>query len=99
MLCSRPIDSKRHSRAVAREEFQEMLAHPVVKGTQGPILILANKMDLPKSMPHQEIADALDLAVSASNHSWKIMHCCGLSAEGVREGWDWLVEQMKRRSG
>lgn len=75
-----------------------MVAHSAIKASHVPILVLANKMDLPKSMPHQEIADALDLAGSAFNHAWKVMHCCGLSAEGVQEGWAWLVDQMKRTS-
>lgn len=75
-----------------------MLAHDAIKASRVPILILANKMDLPKSMPHQEIAEALDLVGTAFNHAWKVMHCCGLTAEGVPLGWDWLVEQMKRKS-
>lgn len=76
-----------------------MVEHTAIKASRVPILILANKMDLPKSMPHQTIAEALDLTGSALNHAWKVMHCCGLTAAGVREGWDWLVDQMKRGNG
>lgn len=75
-----------------------MVEHRALQASKPPILILANKMDLPKSMPHQSIAEALDLAGTAFNHAWKVMHCCGLTAEGVQDGWDWLVDQMKRRS-
>lgn len=84
---------------MAREEFQEMVEHSSIKASRAPILILANKMDLPKSMPHQAIAEGLDLTGCVLNHAWKVMHCCGLTGEGVQDGWNWLVDQLKRKAG
>lgn len=79
---------------MSRDELEGMLAHKAFDGKPVPILFLANKMDLPHSMPHQGIADVMGLTQVAFHHTWKIMHCCGLTGEGVREGWDWLTQQM-----
>jgi signal recognition particle receptor subunit beta len=83
-------------RAVSKEELGEMLSHKAFESTSVPILFLANKMDLPHSMPHQSIAEAMKLPELAFQHRWKIMHCCGLTGEGVREGWDWLTQQLSQ---
>jgi ADP-ribosylation factor-like protein 6 len=82
-------------RAVAKEEMQEMLAHEALK-RNAPLLILASKMDLPKSMSHQALAEGMDLASISPNHAWRVMHCCGLTGEGVHEAWDWLLDQLAR---
>lgn len=82
-------------RAVAKEELNEMLSHHALR-SHAPLLVLANKMDLPKSLNHQALAEAMDLASIPINHAWKVMHCCGITGEGVNEGWEWLVEQLKR---
>jgi signal recognition particle receptor subunit beta len=75
-----------------------MLAHPVFKSRCAPILFLANKMDLPHSMAHQAIAENMGLTEIAHQHTWKIMRCCGITGEGVQEGWDWLVQQLSQTS-
>ena len=58
-----------------------------------PILILANKSDLPNSKSDSEIAEYLDL-VSLKHHEWSIIWCCGLTGEGLNEGIEWLVEKL-----
>jgi hypothetical protein len=58
--------------------------------------VLANKMDLPKSLNHQALVEAMHLTSIPTDHAWKVMHCCGITGEGVSEGWDWLVDQLNR---
>ena len=76
-----------------------MLEHKAFEGRPVPILFLANKADLPHSMPHRNIAEALNLADVAFHHTWTIMHCCGLTGDGVRAGWDWLAQQLGQTHG
>lgn len=73
--------------------MMEMLAHSSLR-SHVPLLILANKMDLPKSMSHQALAEAMELTSISTEHAWKVMHCCGITGEGVTEGWDWLVDRL-----
>jgi signal recognition particle receptor subunit beta len=86
-------------RAVCKEELQELLSHSTVKRRAVPILVLANKMDLPSSKQREELSIALDLGHLASLHCWKIIHCCGLTGEGINAGWEWLTAQMAKVKG
>jgi signal recognition particle receptor subunit beta len=86
-------------RAVSKEELEEMLAHAALQHKSLPILFLANKSDLPQSMSHQAIAERMALPELASQHTWKIMRCCGLTGAGVREGWTWLTAQLASAPG
>ena len=73
-----------------------MLGHASMQHKSLPILVLANKVDLPHSLPAEAVAEQLGLADAAKQHTWKVAHCCGLDGRGVREGWDWLMQQMTR---
>ena len=81
-------------RAVSKEELAELLRHSEFANKTLPILFLANKCDLPHSLSHEAIAEAMQLAELAQQHNWTISKCCGVTGEGVREGWDWLTLQI-----
>lgn len=49
----------------------------------GPLLILANKMDLPAALPAHEIATHLDL-VALQNSSFHIAACSALRNQGIQ---------------
>ncbi|KAF9350778.1 Arf GTPase arf1 [Mortierella sp. NVP85] len=61
---------------------------------QAPLLVYANKQDLDSSMMVAEIRDALDLK-SIKTREWHIQGTSALMNEGLREGLDWLVAQLR----
>ena len=81
-------------RAVCKEELQALLAHPALAHRSVPLLIYANKMDLPHSLSHEQIAEVLGLREAVAQHPWHACRCCGLNGDGVRAGWDWLAAQL-----
>ena len=59
-----------------------------------PILILANKQDLPNALSPEDIWSSLGVQDLAKKKV-KIIKSCGKTAEGVPEGLDWIIEQLK----
>lgn len=55
-----------------------------------PILIYANKQDLPGCMSDSEIIEACDLKPSR-NRNIKLQPCSAISGAGISEGLEWLV--------
>ncbi|KNC49990.1 ADP-ribosylation factor 1 [Thecamonas trahens ATCC 50062] len=70
----------------ARDELNNVLGAPELAGV--PLLIMANKMDLPYALPVSDIAAALGLA--AETRPWYIQATSCLSGDGLYEGLDWL---------
>ncbi|CAB3409173.1 unnamed protein product [Caenorhabditis bovis] len=61
--------------------------------TEVPILVFANKQDLPGSKSAEQIAKALDLT-SIKSHRWFIVGTNAITSEGVYEGLTWLKETL-----
>ncbi|KAJ3660952.1 hypothetical protein Zmor_005378 [Zophobas morio] len=61
-----------------------------------PLLIYANKQDLPGCMTVAEIGEILKLNENKmlAERPWKIQGCCGLTGKGLYEGFDWLAGQF-----
>jgi ADP-ribosylation factor protein 1 len=55
-----------------------------------PLLVLANKQDLPNAMSVAQITDKLGLH-SLSGRKWYIQASCAVSGDGLYEGLDWLT--------
>jgi signal recognition particle receptor subunit beta len=53
-----------------------------------PILVFANKVDLPNGMPVSELTEKL--ALHKLKQDWTIQPCCAVTREGLYEGLDWL---------
>lgn len=70
-----------------------------------PLLVFANKQDLPGAMSEEEIAKGLGLiaeneekgetATQTTSRPWKIQVTCALEGRGLWEGLDWLVKAVK----
>lgn len=72
-----------------------------------PLLVFANKQDLPGAMSEEEIARGLGLiaaegdekettaTTTTTNRPWKIQVTCALEGRGLWEGLDWLVKAVK----
>jgi len=50
-----------------------------------PILVLANKQDLPYAEPVAKVAEMLNLSKLTSNR-WHIQACCASTGDGLLEG-------------
>ena len=58
-----------------------------------PILIFANKSDLPVALPAEEISELLHLN-DIRNHDWHIQACSAILGDGLNEGIDWLCDKI-----
>ena len=59
-----------------------------------PLLIYANKQDLPNAMNAAEITDKLGLH-SLRQRNWYIQSTCATTGDGLYEGLDWLSTSLK----
>merc|ERR1712062_888520 len=92
------IDSNEPTRLTeVREELCSMLKH-LLLDAKVPLLILANKQDLPQSINVNEITMALDLE-SLTDRRWMIQETCAMTGEGLYAGLRWLHQNTKRRRG
>uniref|UniRef100_A0A8B9JKI1 ADP-ribosylation factor 5 n=1 Tax=Astyanax mexicanus TaxID=7994 RepID=A0A8B9JKI1_ASTMX len=60
------------------------------------LLVLANKQDLPNSMPVQEITEKLGLH-TLKGTTWNIQPTCATSGTGLYEGLDWLSDKLSEK--
>lgn len=79
---------------VAKEELDLMVNHPELTGRNIPILVFANKTDVPHSASVGEIKCELELD-RIRNKSCNIIGCIGKSGEGIGEGFEWIAQVMK----
>ncbi|CAL8070228.1 unnamed protein product [Calicophoron daubneyi] len=90
------VDSSDHLRlVVAQDEFEQLIENPAIKKRWVPLLIYANKMDIPGSLLASDVAQSLDLE-KIRDKPWNIVATNGLTGEGVREGVTWLCEKLVR---
>ncbi|CAF3967883.1 unnamed protein product [Rotaria sp. Silwood1] len=59
-----------------------------------PVLILANKQDLPNAMSTSELTDKLDLEKLSCDRKWYIQPTVATQNQGLREGFEWLAETL-----
>ena len=76
----------------ARDEIHRMLTEDELRDV--PLLIYANKQDLPNAMNAAEITDKLGLH-SLRQRNWYIQSTCATTGDGLYEGLDWLSTSLK----
>jgi len=92
------VDSSDRMRiVVSKEELSSMLDHPVLKNRNVPILFFANKIDIKTSINLNDIRKELELE-SIRNKSWHIFECSAHNGNGIENGFEWLVEEIKNNS-
>lgn len=79
---------------VAREELELAVKSDELSQKNVPILILANKNDLPDAIAANKCATLLDLD-HLLKCPWLACSSNGLSGEGINEGFNWLTNQMR----
>mmetsp|Transcript_9901 Transcript_9901/g.30406 ORF Transcript_9901/g.30406 Transcript_9901/m.30406 type:complete len:214 (-) Transcript_9901:46-687(-) len=94
------VDSSDHERMDdTREELQKILDFEELR--TAPLLVLANKQDLPNALPVPELTERLQLH-QLRGRKWFIQPCCLLEGQGLWEGMDWLdgaVKQAREADG
>jgi signal recognition particle receptor subunit beta len=77
----------------ARERLNEVLSSDELVGV--PLIILANKQDLPCALNVSEMTQRLGLN-TLRGRKWYIQACCAGNGEGLYEGLDWLAKEVRR---
>ncbi|XP_072527357.1 ADP-ribosylation factor-like 4Ca [Salminus brasiliensis] len=62
-----------------------------------PLLILANKQDLPGSLSAAEVEQRLDLQDISPGAAYHVQPACAIIGEGLQEGMDKLCEMIVKR--
>lgn len=89
------IDSSDRMRlVVVKDELEILLKHPDLEHKRIPILFYANKMDFVDALSSVKIAAALGLE-KIDDKPWHISSSNAVSGEGLEEGVQWLIEQIR----
>ncbi|XP_064472588.1 ADP-ribosylation factor-like protein 6 [Ornithodoros turicata] len=79
---------------VAKDELDMMLQHKDMKDRALPILFFANKSDLRDALSSVKISQSLGLDL-LKDKSWHICASNALTGEGLREGLEWMSDQIQ----
>ena len=87
------IDSADRDRLeISKQELDLMLSEEELKDV--PVLVLANKQDLPNAMNELEVCNGLGLT-EIKNRKWSLFKVSAVQGSGLQESFQWLVDQMK----
>jgi len=78
-----------------QELWRWVIENPTVKNI--PILLLANKQDLPQAVDAGVIAKALDLHRIEGAISYSILPVSAATGQNIKDGLDWLEERLQER--
>ncbi|XP_047502125.1 ADP-ribosylation factor-like [Penaeus chinensis] len=88
------VDSKACDRLEeARRQLDMVLSNDEISGI--PLLVLANKHDLPGATSADLICEALTLR--HQNRPWHIQPTSAVTSQGIDEGMDWLLIELTRK--
>ncbi|EHH21784.1 hypothetical protein EGK_04923, partial [Macaca mulatta] len=79
----------------AKTELHKVTKFAENQGT--PLLVIANKQDLPKSLPVAEIEKQLALHELIPATTYHVQPACAIIGEGLTEGMDKLYEMILKR--
>ncbi|MHA2362740.1 MAG: ADP-ribosylation factor family protein [Candidatus Hodarchaeales archaeon] len=83
-----------------QEEFKKLLDHPSLKENKTPIVVLANKQDIPKCMTSGEIAIDLDLIeYSLIGRSFQVFPTSMVTGEGIDDVLEYLKQTDEKNKG
>ncbi|KQK21417.1 ADP-ribosylation factor-related protein 1 [Brachypodium distachyon] len=77
----------------AKFALEKVLRHEDLKGA--PVLIFANKQDLPGVIPEEELTRHLHLK-ELNERPYMFQAVSAYDGRGIKSGIDWLVEQMEK---
>uniref|UniRef100_A0A3Q2T3T9 ADP-ribosylation factor-like 4Cb n=1 Tax=Fundulus heteroclitus TaxID=8078 RepID=A0A3Q2T3T9_FUNHE len=79
----------------AKTELHKVTKFAENQGT--PLLVIANKQDLPKSLPVADIEKQLALHELTPSTAYHVQPACAIIGEGLHEGMDKLYEMIVKR--
>lgn len=89
------VDSSDRQRVTdCRRELHQLLQEERLLGAS--LLILANKQDLPHSLPVDQVKQLLALD-QITTHHWTVMGCSAFSGDNLIPGIEWLVGDVSSR--
>jgi len=78
--------------ARAADELHKILTDPEMEHC--PVLVFANKQDMPCAMAVPEITEKIGL-FNIRDRKWFIQSACAENGDGLYEGLDWLSRTVK----
>jgi ADP-ribosylation factor protein 1 len=88
------VDSNDRDRiGAAKDELYQMLSEDELRDVV--LLVMANKMDLPKAMSMQEVEEKLEL--KAVKNPYHLQPCVATTGDGLYEGLDWLSTEVSKK--
>ncbi|XP_076304732.1 ADP-ribosylation factor 4 isoform X1 [Tachypleus tridentatus] len=88
------VDSNDRERiSEAQDELQKMLSEEELR--DAVLLVFANKQDLPDTLTASELTEKLGLN-SLRNRRWYIQSTCATQGQGLKEGLDWLSNELTK---
>uniref|UniRef100_I3KMA0 ADP-ribosylation factor-like protein 11 n=2 Tax=Oreochromis niloticus TaxID=8128 RepID=I3KMA0_ORENI len=88
------VDSSDQGRmAEAKAALKKILSEEKLRGV--PVMVLANKKDLPNSMTIREVSTSLDLP-SYTDRLWEIQACSALKGLGLQQAFTSVNKMIKR---
>ncbi len=89
------VDSNDRERArEASDELRKVLSESELAGV--PLLIFANKQDMPTAMSVAEVTGALEL-FAVKDRAWFVQGTNAISGDGLYEGLDWLSKTINKK--
>jgi ADP-ribosylation factor protein 1 len=79
----------------AKEELYGVLGSPELENV--PLLVYANKQDLPNSLSTAQIVDKLELQSKLRTRQWHCQGAVAVTGQGLYEGLDWLSLALNKR--
>ncbi|KAI8909964.1 ADP-ribosylation factor family [Powellomyces hirtus] len=92
------LDSSDSARiSVAHDELWRTIGHKDLQRTKPPILIFANKSDVPGCMTPEQCTAALGLD-TIRDRNWNMIPSNAITGEGLAKGLDWLAAELSTTS-
>jgi len=86
------VDSNDHERfQLARDELHATMSH--IDNVGKPLVVLANKQDLPYATSKEKLTTALNLDTISSSE-WYIIECSATTNQQARIGFEWLANHV-----
>ncbi|XP_025961511.1 ADP-ribosylation factor-like protein 14 [Dromaius novaehollandiae] len=82
----------------SKKEFELILKNEFIKSV--PVVLLANKQDLPGAVNAEEVTRRFNMKKYCSDRNWYVQPCCAITGEGLSEALQRLTVFVKnhRRS-
>ncbi|XP_069829944.1 ADP-ribosylation factor-like protein 14 [Dendropsophus ebraccatus] len=78
----------------SKKQFQLLLQNEMIKNV--PVVVLANKQDLPGALNADEITRKFNMKKYCCDRDWYVQPCCAITGQGLAEGFSKVTEFVKR---